>query len=108
MGKLDLMEAWAAMYLPIADYQSTVNHLIISRLDSDVQATLVDLLPEGEGEFMTWKPETLFQQIEDRLENNWEKIRKYTKTDSISTMRRHCLEMNLSSSKSTYAVCTTR
>ena len=34
--KLDLMEAWAAMYLPIADYQSTVNHLIVNRLDSDI------------------------------------------------------------------------
>ena len=32
--KLDIMEAWAAMYLPIADYQSTVNHLIVNRLDS--------------------------------------------------------------------------
>ena len=55
LWKSDLMEAWAAMYLPIADYQSTVNHLIISRLDSDVQATLVDLLPEDEGEFKTWR-----------------------------------------------------
>ena len=35
---LDLMEAWAAMYLPIVDYQSTVNHLIVNRLDSDIQA----------------------------------------------------------------------
>ena len=34
--KLDLMEAWAAMCLPIADYQSTVNHLIVNRLDSDI------------------------------------------------------------------------
>ena len=75
--KLDLMEAWAAMYLPIADYQSTVNHLIISRLDSDVQATLVDLLPEDEGEFETRKPEALFQQIEDRLGNmNPEELRR--------------------------------
>ena len=67
--KLDLMEAWAAMYLPIVDYQSTVNHLIVNRLDSDIQATLVDLLPEDEEEFGTWKPEVLFQQIEDRLGN---------------------------------------
>ena len=51
--KLDLMEAWAAMYLPIADYQSTVNHLIVNRLDSDIQATVVDLLPEDKEEFMT-------------------------------------------------------
>ena len=28
--KLDIKEAWAAMYLPIADYQSTVNHLIVN------------------------------------------------------------------------------
>ena len=28
--KLDIMEGWAAMYLPIADYQSTVNHLIVN------------------------------------------------------------------------------
>ena len=76
LWKSDLMEAWAAMYLPIADHQSTVNHLIISRLDSDVQATLVDLLPEDEGEFKTRKPEALFQQIEDRLGNmNPEELR---------------------------------
>ena len=46
--KLDLMEAWAAMYLPIADYQSTVNHLIVNRLDSDIQATVVNLLLRAE------------------------------------------------------------
>ena len=34
--KLDLMEAWAAMYLTVVDYQSTVNHLIVNRLDSDI------------------------------------------------------------------------
>ena len=67
--KLDLMEAWAAMYLPIADYQSTVNHLIVNRLDSDIQATVVDLLPEDEEAFMTRKPEELLQLIEDRLGN---------------------------------------
>ena len=63
------MEAWAAMYLPIADYQSTVNHLIVNRLDSDIQATVVDLLPEGGEEFVTRRPEELLQQIEERLEN---------------------------------------
>ena len=57
------------MYLPIVDYQSTVNHLIVNRLDSDIQATLVDLLPEDEEEFETQKPEVLFQQIKDRLGN---------------------------------------
>ena len=67
--KLDLMEAWAAMYLPIADYQSTVNHLIVNRLDSDIQATLVNLIPEDKEEFGTRKPEVLLQQIEDRLGN---------------------------------------
>ena len=67
--KLDLMEAWAAMYLPIADYQSTVNHLIISRLDSDIQATVVDILPEGEQELRATKSELLLLQIEDRLKN---------------------------------------
>ena len=67
--KFDLMEAWAAMYLPIADYQSTVNHLIISRLDSDIQATVVDILPEDEKELMTSKLELLLQQIKDRLRN---------------------------------------
>ena len=67
--KLDLIEAWAAIYLPIADYQSTVNHLIISRLDSDIQATVVNLLLEDEKELMTRKPELLLQQIEDRLRN---------------------------------------
>ena len=63
------MEAWAAMYLPIADYQSTVNHLIVNRLDSDIQATVVDLLPKDEEAFVTRKPEELLQQIEDRLGN---------------------------------------
>ena len=67
--KLDLMEAWAAMYLPIADYQSTVNHLIVNRLDSDIQATVVDLLREDEEELVTRKPEVLLQQIKDRLGN---------------------------------------
>ena len=67
--KLDIMEAWAVTYLPIADYQSTVNHLIISRLDSDIQATVVDILPEEEQELRATKPELLLQQIEDRLRN---------------------------------------
>ena len=40
------MEAWAVMGLPIEDYQSTVNHLIMTRLDSDIHATVVDLLPQ--------------------------------------------------------------
>ena len=69
LWKLDLMEAWAAMYLPIEDYQSTVNHLIVTRLDSDIQATGVDLLPEDEEEFVAQKPEVLLQQIEERLVN---------------------------------------
>ena len=51
--KLDLMEAWAAMSLPIADYQSTVNHLVMNRLDADIQATVADLLPESEEDFAT-------------------------------------------------------
>ena len=59
--KLDLMEAWAAMYLPIADYQSTVNHLIVNRLDSDIQATVANLLPVGKEEFVTQRPEELLQ-----------------------------------------------
>ena len=67
--KLDLMEAWAAMYLPIADYQSTVNHLIVNRLDSDIQATVVNLLSKSEEEFVTQRPEELLQQIEERLES---------------------------------------
>ena len=37
LWKLDLLEAWAAMYLPMAQYQSTVNHLIVSRLEADLQ-----------------------------------------------------------------------
>ena len=67
--KLDIMGAWAAMYLPIADYQSTVNHLIVNRLDSDLKATLMDIIPEDETEFGIWKPEELLQQIEDKLGN---------------------------------------
>ena len=67
--KQDLMEAWAAMYLPIEDYQSTVNHLIVTRLDSDVHATVIDLLPKDEEEFVARKPEAIFQQIEERLVN---------------------------------------
>ena len=67
--KVDLMEALAAMYLPIEDYQSTVNHLIVTRLDLDIQATVVDLLPEDEEEFVAWKPEALLQQMEERLVN---------------------------------------
>ena len=62
--KLDLMEAWAAMCLPIADYQSTVNHLVINRLDADVRAMVTDLLPESEEDFMAQKPEKLLHQIE--------------------------------------------
>ena len=67
--KQDLMEAWAAMGLPIEDYQSTVNHLIVTRLDSDIQATVEDLLPEDEEEFVARRPEALLQQIEERLVN---------------------------------------
>ena len=63
--KLDLMEAWAVMHLPIEDYQSTVNHLIVTRL----QATVVDLLPEDKEEFVVQTPEALLQQIEERLVN---------------------------------------
>ena len=67
--KLDLMEAWAAMSLPIADYQSTVNHLVMNRIDAHIQATVADLLPESKEEFATQKPEELLQQIEERLES---------------------------------------
>ena len=67
--KQDLMEAWAAMGLPIEDYQSTVNHLIMTRLDSDIHATVVDLLPQDKEELVAQKPEALFQQIEERLVN---------------------------------------
>ena len=57
------------MYLPMADYQSTVNHLIVNQLESDLQATLIDVIPEEEAEFGTRKPEELLQKIEDRLGN---------------------------------------
>ena len=57
------------MHLPIEDYQSTLNHLIVNRLDSDIQAKVVDLLPEDEEEFVTRKPGELLQQIEERLVN---------------------------------------
>ena len=67
--KQDLMEAWAAMGLPIEDYQSTVNHLIMTRLDSDIHATVVNLLPQDKEELVAWKPEALFQQIKERLVN---------------------------------------
>ena len=63
------MEAWAVMGLPIEDYQSTVNHLIMTRLDSDIHATVVNLLPQDKEELMARKPEALFQQIEERLVN---------------------------------------
>ena len=68
--KMDLMEAWAAMCLPIADYQSTVNQLVINRLDADVRATVADLLPESEEDLMAQKPEELLHQIGERLEDN--------------------------------------
>ena len=67
LWKLDLLEAWAAMYLPMAQHQSTVNHLIVSRLEPDLQATVIDIIPGEEGEFGMRKPEELLQQIEDRL-----------------------------------------
>ena len=67
--KLDLMEAWAVMHLPIEDYQSTVKHLIVTRLDPDIQVTVVDLLPEDKEEFVVRKPEALLQQIKERLVN---------------------------------------
>ena len=46
LWKSDLMEAWAAMYLPIEDYQS-VNHLIGNRLDLDIQAMVGRPTPQG-------------------------------------------------------------
>ena len=61
------MEAWVAMYLPVEKYKSTVSHLIVTRLDPEVYATVVDLLPKDEEEFVAQKPEALFQQIEERL-----------------------------------------
>ena len=64
------MEAWAAMCLPIADYQSTVNQLVINRLDADVRATVADLLPESEEDLVAQKPEELLHQIGERLEDN--------------------------------------
>ena len=67
LWKSDLLEAWAAMYLPMAQHQSTVNHLTVSRLEPDLQATVIDIIPGEEGEFGTRKPEELLQQIEDRL-----------------------------------------
>ena len=50
------------MYLPVEDYQSIVNHLIVTRLDSDIQAMVVDLLPEDKEEFVVQTPEALLQQ----------------------------------------------
>ena len=67
--KLDLMEAWVAMHLPIEDYQSTVNHLIVTRLDPDIQAMVLDILPEDKEEFVVQSPEALLQQIEERMVN---------------------------------------
>ena len=67
--KQDLQEAWAAMYLLVEEYQSTVNHLIVTRLDPDVHAMVVDLLPKDKEQLVAWKPEALFQQIEERLGN---------------------------------------
>ena len=51
------------MYLPMAQHQSTVNHLIVSQLEPDLQATVIDIIPKEEGEFGTQKPEELLQQI---------------------------------------------
>ena len=42
---------------------------VVNRLDSDIQATVADLLPESEEDFVTQKPEELLQQIEERLES---------------------------------------
>ena len=67
LWKLDLLEAWAAMYLPMAQYQSTVNHLIVGQLEADLQATMIDIIPEEKAEFGTRKPEEFLQQIGDRL-----------------------------------------
>ena len=36
--KQDLQEAWVAMYLAVEKYQSTVNHLLLTRLDPDIHA----------------------------------------------------------------------
>ena len=41
----------------------------MTRLDSDVHATVVDLLPQDKEELVALKPEAFFQQIEDRLVN---------------------------------------
>ena len=68
--KLDLMEAWAAMCLPIADYHSIVNHLVINRLDADVRATVTDLLPESEEDLVAQNPEDLLHQIGERLRDS--------------------------------------
>ena len=67
--KQGLIKAWVAMYLPVEDYQSTVNHLIMTRLDSDIHARVVDLLPQDKEELVARKPEALFQQIKERLVN---------------------------------------
>ena len=61
LWKLDILDAWAAMCLPTKDYQSTLNHLIVNRLDTDVQATVIDLLPKSEEEFGKREPTELFQ-----------------------------------------------
>ena len=53
----------------VPTYSRLSIYLIISRLDSDIQATVVNLLLEDEKELMTRKPELLLQQIEDRLRN---------------------------------------
>ena len=63
------MESWVAMYLLIEDYQSTVKHLIMTRLDSDVHAMVINLLPKDKEEFIAQKLEALFQQIVERLVN---------------------------------------
>ena len=46
-----------------------MNQLIVTRLDPDIQATVVNLLPEDKEEFVVRKPEALLQQIKERLVN---------------------------------------
>ena len=65
--KQDLMEACAAIGLPIEDYQSTVNHLIITRLDTDIHATVVDLLPQTKKS--SW-PKS-WRHYSNRLRKGW-------------------------------------
>ena len=68
LWKEDLYNARSMLGLPMESKKAIMNHLLVSRLDKDLQTTLADLLPQDEKEMGENSPTKILEQIEKRLD----------------------------------------